>query len=109
MNPQFLELIAVVGTGIASTIGVCVWLLKTQQAERERTEERSTRLSERMFGMLDERIREQTNVLREVSMTQRELSSSIRELTERIENMEQHHPPSKPRYEVKDGNLPPGA
>ena len=104
--PQFL---AVLATSITSTIGVCVYLLRSQQKERERAEERADKRIDRMFDILDKRIAEQTEVLREVSDTHRELSASIRDLTERIDSLERHQSPSprRPAMETKDSNVLP--
>lgn len=126
--PQFL---AVLAASISSTIGVCVYLLRTQQKEREasekarqaereraaevwaeeraRAEKREQQRIDRLFELLDKRAQEQTEVLRELSETHRELSASIRDLTERIDSLERHQSPSprRPAMETKDSNVLP--
>lgn len=79
---EFGQLVAVLSAGVTTTIGVCVYLLKTQQAERKDMEIRSEKRIDSMFKMLDERIGEQTEV-------NRDLTKAIQAFDLRLQSLEQ--------------------
>jgi uncharacterized protein HemX len=96
---DFAQLITVLGAGVTTTIGVCVYLLKTQQKEREkereqerlerqRQDERSDQRIDKLFGMIDNRVHEQTEVIRTLNNTMQELSNDFKEQSRRLEDVE---------------------
>ena len=85
---EFAQLVTVLVSCLSATIGVCVYLLKTQQRERERTEERNDARLDKLFGMLDSRGQEQTEVIRELNNTLQELSDAVRDQSHRLEAVE---------------------
>lgn len=97
---DFAQLITVLGAGVTTTIGVCVYLLKTQQKEREkereherlergRQDERSDQRIDRMFSMLYERGEETIEVVRELNVTMHDLSTAVKDQSRRLEDVEQ--------------------
>lgn len=85
---EFGQLVTILVSCLSATIGVCVYLLRTQQKERERTEERNDARLDKMFGMLDARGQEQTEVIRELNTTLQELSDAVKDQSHRLEAVE---------------------
>lgn len=85
---EFGQLVTILVSCLSATIGVCVYLLRTQQKERERTEERNDARLDKMFGMLDARGQEQTEVIRELNNTLQELSDAVKDQSHRLEAVE---------------------
>lgn len=85
---DFGQLITVLVSCLSATIGVCVYLLKQQQKERERQEERADLRIDKLFTMLDNRVEEQTDVIRELNRTMHDLSESVKLQSQRLEAVE---------------------
>lgn len=85
---EFGQLVTILVSCLSATIGVCVYLLKTQQKERERTEERNDARLDKLFGMIDGRVHEQTEVIRELNNTLQELSDAVKDQSHRLEAVE---------------------
>lgn len=83
---DFGQLVLVLATCISSTIGVCVYLLKQQQKERERSEDRADQRIDKLFTMLDDRVKEQTDVLRDLAQAMNGLSSRMDHLERKIDH-----------------------
>lgn len=85
---DFGQLVVVLASCLSATIGVCVYLLKTQQKERERQEVRADARIDKLFTMLDSRVHEQTEVIRELNGSIGELATAMKELGNRVEHLE---------------------
>lgn len=82
---DFGQLIVVLATCIGSTVGVCAYLLKQQQREREHSEVRADARTDKLFSMMDDRVKEQTEVLRELTQAMRDLSSRMDHIEKKID------------------------
>lgn len=74
--------------GIGTTIGVCVWLLKAQQKERERQEERSEKRIDQMFKLLDDNAKETNEIQRELTSAIQGLNEGFRSIDSRLQKIE---------------------
>jgi uncharacterized coiled-coil protein SlyX len=81
----------VLASCLSATIGVCVYLLKQQQKERERQDARADGRIDKLFLMLDTRVCEQTEVIRELNGSIVELGKAMRDLGDRVEHLEKGH------------------
>jgi uncharacterized coiled-coil protein SlyX len=95
---EFGHLVIVLASCLSATIGVCVYLLKQQQKERERQEARADGRIDKLFSMLDARVGEQTEVIRELNGSIIELGKAMRDLGDRVEHLEKGH--NKPARKV---------
>jgi uncharacterized protein HemX len=85
---EFGQLVIVLASCLSATIGVCVYLLKQQQRERERQEERADSRIDKLFSMIDGRVEEQINIIRELNGSIVDLGKAMRELGERVAHLE---------------------
>jgi uncharacterized coiled-coil protein SlyX len=95
---EFGHLVIVLASCLSATIGVCVYLLKQQQRERERQDARADGRIDKLFLMLDARVGEQTEVIRELNGSIIELGKAMRDLGDRVEHLEKSH--NKPARKV---------
>ncbi len=87
-TPGFGQLFAVLATGLGSTIGVCVYLIRQQAAERDRWQKRADERTDQMLQWMQNQQTELLEVQREMRQTLEDLTSGIAKLTDRIHEVE---------------------
>lgn len=85
---QFGELITVLATCITTTIGVCVYLLRAQQKERERQEDRADKRIDELLGLFRRAVDQQTEATEQQTTAIDALKVAIHELSEKFAALE---------------------